>query len=255
MIAGSVVFATLAPYLPRYSALVFGYFVGGAPRFLIFALTDDLTVIVVVTFVSGMAMCSVNPTIGAVIYQRVPGPMLARAGGIIMAIAMAGIPLGGVLAGVVVEQLGFVNGVLLSSLLYFAVTLTPVVRHRVWRELNDAGARAPAADPSVALPTGYGLAAAALGPRVTLRYAHGGWTVHARRGARTLARQRPVAPKAALHALSRIEVPAVHAAVRELVDREHDTTRSQAARLRVELRRMEYVMSDISAGLRAPHLP
>ncbi len=255
MIVGSVVFATLAPYLPRYSALVFGYFVGGAPRFLIFAISDDLTVIVIVTFLSGMVMCSVNPTIGAVIYQRVPGPMLARAGGIITAVAMAGIPLGGVLAGLVVERLGLVNGVLLASLLYFAVTLTPVIRHRVWRELNDAGARAPAADPAVPLPKGYGLAAAALGPRVTLRYADGRWTVHARQGVRTLARRRPVAPKAALHALTRIEVPAVHAAVSELAGRERDTTRSAASRKRAELARMEYVMSDINAGLRAPHLP
>ncbi|GAA1610897.1 MFS transporter [Catellatospora bangladeshensis] len=255
MIVGSVVFATLAPYLPRYSALVFGYFVGGAPRFLIFAISDDLTVIVIVTFLSGMVMCSVNPTVGAVIYQRVPGPMLARAGGIITAVAMAGIPLGGVLAGLVVERLGLVNGVLLASLLYFAVTLTPVIRHRVWRELNDAGARAPAADRTAPLPKGYGLGAAALGPRVTLRYADGGWTVHARQGLRTLARRRPVAPKAALHALTRIEVPAVHTAVSELVSRDRDTTRLEAARKRTELARMEYVMSDINAGLRAPHLP
>ena len=173
MIVGSVVFATLAPYLPRYSALVFGYFVGGAPRFLVFALTDDLTVIVIVTFISGMAMCSVNPTVGAVIYQRVPGPMLARAGrhhhgrgdGRHPARRRAGRPGRG--------AAGLVNGVLLASLLYFAVTLTPVIRHRVWRELNDAGARGPTADPAVALPRGYGLAATALGPRVTLRYADG----------------------------------------------------------------------------------
>jgi MFS family permease len=253
MIVGSVVFATLAPYLPRYSALVFGYFVGGAPRFLIFAISDDLTVIVIVTFLSGMVMCSVNPTIGAVIYQRVPGAMLARAGGIVMAIAMAGIPIGGVLAGVVVERLGFVNGVLLSSLLYFAVTLTPVVRHRVWRELNDAGARAP--DPALPLPKGYGLAAAALGPRVTLRHTDDGWTVHARQGARTLARRRPLAPKAALHALTRIEVPAVHTAVRELVERDRVAARQELDRQRHQLARMEYVMSDINAGLRAQHLP
>ncbi|MFC7757878.1 hypothetical protein ACFQY4_07425 [Catellatospora bangladeshensis] len=64
-----------------------------------------------------------------------------------------------------------------------------------------------------------------------------------------------MAPKAALHALTRIEVPAVHTAVSELVSRDRDTTRLEAARKRTELARMEYVMSDINAGLRAPHLP
>jgi MFS family permease len=255
MIVGSVVFATLAPYLPRYSALVFGYFVGGAPRFLVFALSDNLTVIVAVTFISGMVMCSVNPTVGAVIYQRVPGPMLARAGGIIMAVAMAGIPLGGVLAGLVVERLGFVNGVLLSSVLYFAVTLTPVIRHRVWRELNDAGARGPTADPAVALPRGYGLAATALGPRVTLRYSDGEWTLRARSGLRRLAPRRVLRAKTAAHALAQLDAPAVHEAVRELARHEHDGAGREAARLRAELARMEFAMSQINVGLRPSHLP
>ncbi|MBV1856094.1 MFS transporter [Catellatospora tritici] len=254
MIVGSVVFATLAPYLPRYRAVVFGYMVGGAPRFLIFAITDNLTVILVVTFISGMVMCSLNPTIGAVIYQRVPGPMLARAGGIIIAISFAGIPLGGIIGGVMVQELGLTNGILVTTVLYFAVSLSPIIRHRVWRQLNDAGSRGPKADGS-ALPWGYALGPAVFGPRVTLRYADGQWSVHARQGGRRLLRPRPVAPKAAMHALAQLDITPVHEAVRELVQRDHAATERKALRKRAELDQMESTMMEIDATLRAPHLP
>ncbi len=137
LIGGSFVVVWLAPKLPRYQMLVAGYLIGGTPRFLVLALTDDLVIVVIVTVIGGIAMSSLNPTVSAMIFQRTPKEMLARVGGIITAVAFGGAPLGGLIAGFLVQTTGLIEGILIASALYFLVTLTPVFGYRLWRQLND----------------------------------------------------------------------------------------------------------------------
>ena len=246
-ILGSAVFAVLAPYLQPYRLLVLGYFIGGTPRLLILALSDNVAVVAAVTFVSGVAMCSVNPTVGAVVFQRVSGVMLARVGGIIAAVSFAGIPLGGIFAGGTVERVGFTNAVLLATAIYFTVTLTPVVRHRIWRELNDTATRVHA-DQVASLPALYALGRTTIGPRISLRYVQGGWTVVARRGLRILAPRRPVPPKQALDALSLLDCPPVHDQVRGALHSVKTMTEREASRLRADVARLEETLVDLRLG-------
>jgi MFS family permease len=250
LIIGNIVFAWLAPVLPKYPVLVAGYFIGGAPRFLVLALSDDITVVVIVTLISGIAMCSVNPTIGASIYKRIPADMLARVGGIITAVAFGGMPLGGIIGGASVEWLGLTNGILACTALYFCVTLAPVAGYRIWRELNDLSAKKPTPDGATALPQIYGLAGIATGPRLTLRYADGDWTLFARHGVKRLVRRQPVEPKTAVSALTQVDVVPVQEAVREVLEHDRALAARRTRLLRARTARLESTLTEINEALR-----
>ena len=140
-IIGATLFTTVAPHLPRYPSVVVGFIVGGVPRLLVLALSDNLTVVVAVSFLSGVAICAVNPAIQTMMYRRIPGDLMARVAGLATAIMFGGIPLGGMFAGFAVQWIGFTNAALLLSVFYFASTLVPVARYHTWREFDETGAR------------------------------------------------------------------------------------------------------------------
>jgi len=251
-IIGALAFTTMAPHLPRYPSVVAGFVVGGAPRLLVMALTDNLALVIVVTFLAGISMCAVNPGIQAMMYHRIPDHMMARVAGISVAIMFGGLPLGGLVAGVAAQTLGFSNAVLLLSLVYFVCTLVPVVRYPLWREFNDSTTPSKARTDS-SLPRTYKLARANAGPRATLRYEHGQWTVTARRGLRPIAYRHVVEPKVALESLSQLKLPVVHEAVWVAVDGDRARFTEQAERLRDRLARVQAVLA--SAGPRGGFSP
>ncbi len=245
-ILGAAVFTALAPYLPRYPSVVVGYIIGGAPRLLILALTDNLLIVIAVNFIGGIAICVVNPSIQALFYQRVPGHLMARVAGIAIAIMFGGIPLGGLVAGVAVQTVGFTSAVLLVTALYFASTLEPVFRYHTWRELNDANTSRPQAGDD--MPRGYARGRAAVGLRVTLRYNEGTWRVSARDGIRPLAYRRSVEPKIAMQALTQLSPPAIQDAVRTAIESDRTRLAHQARQLRHELIIMRTVLAPAGVG-------
>lgn len=238
-ILGNVLFTAAAPYTPRYPALVAGFLIGGAPTILILGLSDNLALVAVVTFVGGFAMCTVNPTIGAMIYQRVPAEMLARVGGIFAAVAFCGLPLGGLVGGWLVQRFGLNDGILIAAILLFAVTLLPVVRRHVWIEVNEATKTLPYG------PNPFGL-------RVTLSYEEGQWWARARRGLRKVAPRQPVPAKSVLSGLSQLDVPAVHEAVAQVATRDQQRLRKSESQLRERIRTLESTAGDIVAALDRP---
>ncbi|GAA4436857.1 MFS transporter [Phytohabitans houttuyneae] len=140
-VAGSAVFAALAPRLPRYTTFVLGMLIGGAPRFFAPALADQTWVVYAVALVAGFAIAGINPVLSAVQYERVPDEMRARVLGISLAIAWGGIPIGALLGGWSVQWLGLTESWLIFGALYLAVTLAPFVLPE-WREMDrSAGQR------------------------------------------------------------------------------------------------------------------
>jgi MFS family permease len=234
-VLGAIVFTTIAPHLPRYPIVVVGYLAGGAPRLLILALTDDLFVAIAVTFVGGVLMCAVNPAIQASMYKRIPEHLLARVAGISIGIMFGGIPLGGLIAGLAVQGFGYTNAVLLLGGVYFACTLVPVIRHHTWRELNDAAEPPEPVTERTRVPRSYRLLRATVGPRVTLRYASGRWTLDARAGVKRLVRRQDVEPKAALEGVAQLGLPSLTEAVREVLGIDHSRIEREAERKRAQL--------------------
>ncbi|MCW6009238.1 MFS transporter [Micromonospora sp. CPCC 205371] len=134
-VAGNAVFTVLAPKLPRYTTFAVGFLIAGAPRFVVPALTDEVWVVCAVAVVSGFAIAGVNPVLGAAQYERVPKEMHARVLGASMAISWGGIPLGGLIGGWMVEELGLNAAFWIFGAVYLATTVTPFLLP-FWKEID-----------------------------------------------------------------------------------------------------------------------
>ncbi|HKA68868.1 MAG TPA: MFS transporter [Actinomycetes bacterium] len=142
-LAGSFAFAALGPRLPRRLTFALCFLVLGAPRCLVFAVTDNLPTALSVALIAGVAAGSINPILGAVAYERIPPDLLARVFGAVGAVAWAGIPLGGLIAGALVPLVGLSGAFAALAVIYFAATLAPFFGAS-WRQMDDR--RLPAGD-------------------------------------------------------------------------------------------------------------
>lgn len=222
-IAGNAVFSALANRLPRYTTFVLGYLIGGPPRFLVLAFSHNLLVVVAVWAFSGFALSSANPTIGAVMYQRIPVKLLARVGALSSAIAFAGFSVGGLLGGWAVENMSFTSAVLLTTICYFAAALTPIFGYQTWRAIDQVtrSVKAGAADTKVI---------------IKLIFSEQQWGVFAqRRDGAVMTRRHPVNPAQALHALWLMNPPELHTTISMMLLREQSAIRQRADALRTAL--------------------
>jgi MFS family permease len=87
------------------------------------ALTPPLGILVVAGFVGGLLFGPINPLASTVIQEHTPPQMLGRVFGALTALAQGGIPIGAVLAGVVVQRAGLVPTIVGMGVLYLLVPL------------------------------------------------------------------------------------------------------------------------------------
>jgi MFS family permease len=125
---GSIAFAVLATKVPRYLTFAIGAFVGGSPRLLVLGLSDDLALVMVVTFLSGIGIAAINPVFGAALYEHVPKQLQARVIGLVAASSFAGLPLGALLAGEMVSTLGLIPALIWSGIACLVVSVFPLIR-------------------------------------------------------------------------------------------------------------------------------
>src|SRR3954454_4183660 len=130
---GAVCAAAWAPRLPRYRTYLLAFLVCGLPRYAVFAFDSPLWLIVAATVACGFAAGFINPVLGAVIFERIPQPLVGRVSSLTTAMCFALIPFGGLLGGVLVTGVGLEPAMLVVGLAYFAVTLLPAVDPR-WLE-------------------------------------------------------------------------------------------------------------------------
>jgi len=116
-VLGSVLFTAFANKLPRHATVIAGALLGSVPRPLVMGLSHSLPLVLVVTFVAGTAGAATNPTWGALLYERIPQRFQNRVFGLLTAICAAGLPLGGVLAGVLVAGFGLQGGIVSTAIL------------------------------------------------------------------------------------------------------------------------------------------
>jgi MFS family permease len=214
----------------------------------ILALTDNLALVIVVNFVGGVATCAVNPAIHAMMYQRIPPHLLARVAGISIAVMFGGLPLGPLLGGATVQGLDYASAVLLFAAAYFVSTLVPVFGYHTWRELNDSTVKSVPSSEVAELPRTHGMGRSAAGLRITLRYAAGQWRIDARHGVRPLTFRHPVEPKRALEGLAQLNLPPVHAAVREVMAGDRERIERETQRVRTELAAIQAALGAVGAG-------
>jgi MFS family permease len=139
---GAICAAAWADRLPRYRTYLLAFLIGGAPRFLVLALDTPLWVVLAVSIASGFACGFLNPVLGAVIFGRIPDPLVGRVSSLTTAMCFALMPLGGLLGGVLIGGLGLAPALVAVGAAYFLVTTLPALDPR-WREM-DTRASAPA---------------------------------------------------------------------------------------------------------------
>ncbi|WP_353946356.1 MFS transporter [Streptomyces sp. HUAS MG91] len=134
-VAGSLIAAAAAHRLPRRAVFFTGFLLAGAPRFLVLALDAPLGVLLAVFAVSGFGAGFINPVLGAVLFERVPRPMLGRVNALGDSLAWAGTPLGGLLAGAAVTAAGLTPVLLACGAAYFVTTNLAGLRPE-WRAMD-----------------------------------------------------------------------------------------------------------------------
>ena len=134
-IAGAVAASAWGTRLPRFRTYLIAFLVAGAPRFVALALPTPLWGVLAVAALGGFASGFINPVLGAVIFERIPAPMMGRVSSLNSALCWSLIPFGGVVGGALVSSYGLSPALLVIGAGYFAATMLPALQPR-WREMD-----------------------------------------------------------------------------------------------------------------------
>ncbi|MFE0765011.1 MFS transporter [Streptomyces smyrnaeus] len=138
-VAGSLVAAAIGHRMRRRPVFFAGFLLAGAPRFLILAVDVPLWAVLGVFALGGFGAGFLNPILGALNFERVPGELRGRVNALGDSLAWSGIPLGGLLAGAAVAAFGLVPVLLAGGAAYFLTTNLTGLRPE-WREMDRAKA-------------------------------------------------------------------------------------------------------------------
>src|SRR5690606_11359136 len=91
-IGGAAVAAAFAERLPRLAVYVIGFICAGPSPMLALAFALPVPAILAILAVSGFAAGFLNPIIGAILFERIPAPMVGRVIALVGALAWALMP-------------------------------------------------------------------------------------------------------------------------------------------------------------------
>lgn len=134
-VVGNALITWWGPRLPRRMTYAVGFLIGGSPRYFVLALASTVSPVLAISFVGGLGIGGINPILGAVEYERVPRHLQARVLGALGATAWAGIPVGALLGGVMVDAWGLRPALLVAGAAYLLTTLAPFV-FPAWRGME-----------------------------------------------------------------------------------------------------------------------
>jgi MFS family permease len=146
--------AWLAERLPRFRVYVVAFLVTGLPRYLVFAFAPRMPVVLAFALVGGLFSGFLNPILGAVIFERIPRPILGRVSSLVTSLCWALMPLGGLLGGVLVATVGLTAGLVAVGIAYLAATMLPLLLPS-FRSFDRTPAPAPSPAPSPVPPQRY----------------------------------------------------------------------------------------------------
>jgi MFS family permease len=124
-IAGAALGAIFAERLPRLAMYVIGFIFAGPVPFATLAFSPALWLVVSVLLVSGLAAGFLNPIIGALLFERIPKPVVGRVIALVGSLTWVLIPFGGVYAGLLTDTVGILTALGVTSVLYLVAALSP----------------------------------------------------------------------------------------------------------------------------------
>jgi MFS family permease len=125
-IAGAAIAAIIGHRLPRLAVYTTGFLFAGPFPMLVFAIDAPVPAILTVLVVSGFSAGFLNPIIGAILFERIPAPMVGRVIALFGALAWSLMPFGGLYAGLVVDNFGIAIALGATAVLYLLATMTPL---------------------------------------------------------------------------------------------------------------------------------
>lgn len=125
-IIGAAIAAAIGERMPRLLVYTVAFLLTGCPRFLIFALDAPLALIFATLAIGGFASGFLNPILSAVIFERIPKPLIGRVTAMNAALCFALIPFGGLFGGALISTIGLPPALFLIGFAYLAATLFPL---------------------------------------------------------------------------------------------------------------------------------
>jgi MFS family permease len=126
-ILGASIAAAIGERLPRLLFYTLGFFCAGPLAMCVFALNLSLPVIVTALLIGGLSAGFINPILGAILFERIPGPMVGRVTALIGALAWSLMPFGGLYAGLLIDRWGIAAALGLTAMLYLLAAFAPLV--------------------------------------------------------------------------------------------------------------------------------
>jgi MFS family permease len=142
-VLGALAFAAIGHGVPRRAVFTWG-FILVTVSFPVAALYPPLGVLLAAKAISGIASGPLNPVIDTVFFERVPPGLRGRVLGVTHAATWVAIPLGVLVAGVIIEAVGLRATLLGSGLAYLVITVGARFSPSL-RGLDDR--RAPSEEP------------------------------------------------------------------------------------------------------------
>lgn len=136
-LVGTVLYGTYGPGLPRWPVFTATFLFIGGPRFFFLAGHPPVELLLAGQVVFGLACGCINPLMSVVEYERIPEHLRSRVFGVMGAGAIAGMPVGALLAGGAVSRLGLDGAIVAFGAVYLAATLSPLVWARTWRQMDE----------------------------------------------------------------------------------------------------------------------
>ncbi|WP_274559097.1 MFS transporter [Streptomyces spiramyceticus] len=144
---GALLYGAVGERFPRRVVFTVAFLLCGLPRFVVAALVDGTVPLAVTMAAGGLAAGMLNPILTTVTYERVPQELRSRVGGVSTAGCELTMPLGGLAAGLLVEEAGLVTALLVVGGAYFLATLSPVI-FPSWRTMDEARPAPSSSGPS-----------------------------------------------------------------------------------------------------------
>ncbi|MFE2639919.1 MFS transporter [Streptomyces scopuliridis] len=132
---GALLYGAYGERFPRRVVFAGAFLLCGAPKYVVAALTDGTVPLAVTMTAGGLAAGVLNPILTTVMYERVPDALRSRVSSVTTAGVELTMPLGGLVAGLLVERAGLSNTLLAVGGVYLLATLSPLV-FPAWRSME-----------------------------------------------------------------------------------------------------------------------